>query len=231
MKLLIVERTASAANAVGCGLMAEGIEVDVVHGPVDAEDRVASSDYDAILVDVASIGGEGFELCRRWRESGVTAPILFLAAADDVAARVRGLESGGDDYLVRPVACAEVSARIRALLRRPRVLGAPQELEVGDLRIDVARRRVRRGARTIALSTREYELLEYLARHAGNVVSRSALWKHVWKGGADPDSNVVDVYVRYLRNKLRRDPDLIRTVRGGGYVLEAPEATLASATG
>lgn len=230
MKLLIVADRAST-EMLRRALEAEGVAPTLATSGASAEESVATVDYDAIVVDVALPGTNGFGLCQRWREEGITAPILFVADRDDIGDRVRGLESGGDDYLVKPFACAELLARIRALLRRPRVLGGPPELRIGDLRIDAVRRRVRRGARTIALSTREYELLEHLARHAGHVVSRSALWRQVWKGGAEPDSNVVDVYVRYLRNKLGRDPDLIRTVRGGGYLLEATDALQTSATG
>lgn len=231
MKLLIVEDETPTTDFLRRGLGEEGFAVDVANDAATAEEQIATYDYDAILLDVMLPGTDGFTLCKRWRENGLTAPILFLTARDDVADRVRGLESGGDDYLVKPFAFAELLARVKALLRRPRSLVGSPELRVGDLRIDTARRRVRRGERTIALSTREYQLLEYLARHAGRVVSRTALWEHVWESGAEPDSNVVDVYVRYLRNKLGREPDLIRTVRGGGYVLEAIDSTNAAATG
>lgn len=231
MKLLIVEDETPTTDFLRRGLSEEGFAVDVAGDAAAAEEQIAAYDYDAILLDVMLPGADGFTLCKRWREDGLTAPILFLTARDDVADRVRGLESGGDDYLVKPFAFAELLARVKALLRRPRSLVGAPEIRVGDLRIDTARRRVRRGERTIALSTREYQLLEYLARNTGRVVSRTALWEHVWESGAEPDSNVVDVYVRYLRNKLGRDPDLIRTVRGGGYVLEAVDATNASATG
>ena len=181
---------------------------------------MAACDYDAILLDVMLPGADGFALCQRWRAEGVTTPILFLTARDDVADRIRGLDHGGDDYLVKPFAFAELLARVRALLRRPRAMTETPELRVGELVIDTSRRRVSRGGKSVGLTTREYQLLEHLARNAGKVVSRTALWEHVWESGAEPDSNVLDVYIRYLRNKLGRKPDLIRTVRGGGYILE-----------
>lgn len=229
MKLLVVEDEVPTLEFLRRGLGEEGFAVDVARDAPTADDCVDANDYDAILLDVMLPGADGLTLCKRWRENGVTAPILFLTARDDVADRVRGLESGGDDYLAKPFAFAELLARVKALLRRPRNLVGSPEIRVGDLRIDTARRRVLRGERRIDLSAREYQLLLYLAQHAGRIVSRTALWEHVWESGTEPDSNVVDVYIRYLRNKLGRDPDLIRTVRGGGYVLE-PEAA-ARATG
>jgi len=229
VKILVVEDEAPTSEFLRRGLNEEGFAVDVARDAASADDCIQTYDYDAILLDVMLPGADGFALCKRRREDGLTSPILFLTARDDVADRVRGLESGGDDYLAKPFAFAELLARVRALLRRPRTLVGSPELCVGDLRIDTARRRVLRGERRIDLSAREYQLLLYLAHHVGRIVSRTALWEHVWESGAEPDSNVVDVYIRYLRNKLGRDPDLIRTVRGGGYVLE-PEAT-ARATG
>jgi len=199
--------------------------VDVAHDAASASEAVAVHDYDVILLDVMLPGADGMSLCQRWREDGLTAAVLFLTARDDVADRVRGLEKGGDDYLVKPFAFAELLARVRALLRRPRTMTGPAELRIGDLVIDLERRRVSRRGKVVPLTAREYQLLECLARHPGKVMTRTALWEHVWESGAEPDSNVVDVYVRYLRNKLGRDPDLIRTVRGGGYILEAAGET------
>jgi len=221
VKLLVVEDEAPTAAFLRRGLTEEGFAVDVATDAASADDCVAASDYDAILLDVMLPGADGFTLCKRWRDDGVVTPILFLTARDDVADRVRGLDRGGDDYLVKPFAFAQLLARVRALLRRPRALTGAPELRIGDLVLDTARRRATRGDRAIELTTREYQLLEHLVRNAGKVVSRTALWEHVWESGAEPDSNVVDVYVRYLRNKLGREPDLIRTVRGGGYRIEA----------
>ena len=225
MKILVVEDEAPTVAFLRRGLTEEGFAVDVASDAASANEQVAANDYDAILLDVMLPGADGFTLCKRWRQNGVTTPILFLTARDDVADRVQGLDRGGDDYLVKPFAFAELLARVRALLRRPRALTGTPELRAGDVVIDTSRRKVSRGGRPIALTTREYQLLEHLVRNAGKVVSRTALWNHVWESGAEPDSNVVDVYIRYLRNKLGRTPDLIRTVRGGGYVLEAGPST------
>ena len=225
MKILVVEDEAPTAAFLRRGLSEEGFAVDVAHDAASASEAVAVHDYDVILLDVMLPGADGMELCQRWRKEGVTAPVLFLTARDDVADRVRGLEHGGDDYLVKPFAFAELLARVRALLRRPRTMTGPAELRIGDLVIDLERRRVSRRGKVVPLTAREYQLLECLARHAGKVMTRTALWERVWESDTEPDSNVVDVYVRYLRNKLGRDPDLIRTVRGGGYILEAAAET------
>ena len=222
MKLLVVEDEAPSAAALKRGLGEEGFAVDVVTNASAADEAVAVYEYDSIILDVRLPGGDGFSLCRRWRERGLTTPILFLTACDDIADRVRGLDLGADDYLVKPFAFAELLARVRALVRRGPAAQPSPELRVGDLVIDTARRRVTRGARIVPLTAREYQILEFLARNVGRVVTRTVLWEHVWESDAVPDSNVVDVYVRYLRNKLGREPDLIRTVRGGGYVLEEP---------
>lgn len=221
MKILVVEDEAPTAAFLKGGLSEEGFAVDVARDAAGADEAVRVYDYDLILLDVMLPGSDGFALCRRWREDGVTVPILFLTARDDVGDRVTGLDAGGDDYLVKPFAFAELLARVRALLRRPHPSRLAPELRVGDLVIDTSRRRVTRAGVPITLTTREYQVLEFLARNAGKIVTRAVLWEHVWESGAEPDSNVVDVYVRYLRNKLGRSPDLIRTVRGGGYVLEA----------
>lgn len=231
MKILVVEDEAPTAAALKRGLGEEGFAVDVAADAPAADEVVKVYEYDAIVLDVRLPGGDGFGLCRRWREAGLTTPILFLTACDDVADRVRGLDLGADDYLVKPFAFAELLARVRALVRRGPAAQPSPELRVGDLVVDTARRRVMRGERIVPLTAREYQILEFLARNAGRVVTRTALWEHVWESDAVPDSNVVDVYVRYLRNKLRREPDLIRTVRGGGYVLEAPDPTADGSAG
>ena len=223
MKVLVVEDEAPTAAALKRGLGEEGFAVDVAADAPAADEAARVYDYDAIILDVRLPRGDGFTLCRQWREAGLTTPILFLTACDDIADRVRGLDLGADDYLVKPFAFEELLARVRALVRRGPSPHPSPELRVGDLVIDTARRRVARGGRIVPLTAREYQILEFLARNAGRVVTRTVLWEHVWESDAVPDSNVVDVYVRYLRNKLRREPDLIRTVRGGGYVLEAPE--------
>ncbi len=230
MKLLIVEDEVPAAAFLRRGFSEEGFAVDVAGDAAAADEAVAVNEYDAIVLDAMLPGGDGFTLCRRWREQGFTTPIMFLTARDEIGDRVRGLNLGGDDYLVKPFAFAELLARVRALLRRRRP-SAAAELRVADVVIDTVRRRVTRGGRPVALTQREYQLLEYLARHAGQTVTRTALWEHVWESNSVPDSNVVDVYVRHLRDKLGRDPEVIETVRGVGYALCAGVAGSGGACG
>ena len=224
MKLLIVEDEAPAAAYLRRGFSEEGFAVDVAPDAESADEAVSVNEYDAIVLDVMLPGGDGFTLCRRWREQGLTTPILFLTARDEIADRVQGLNLGADDYVLKPFSFAELLARVRALLRRGRTPPAPPELRVADVVIDTARRRVTRGDRPVPLTQREYQLLEYLARHPGQTVTRTALWEHVWESGSVPDSNVVDVYVRHLRDKLGREPEIIETVRGVGYALGGAEA-------
>lgn len=220
MRLLVVEDEAATVSFLRRGLAEEGYTVDVARDADSADAAMAAQAYDLVLLDVMLPGADGFSLCKRWREAGYAMPILFLTARDEVRDRVRGLNLGGDDYLPKPFAFAELLARVQSLLRRGAAVARPT-LRVGDLVVDAARRQARRGGVEIPLTAREYRLLEYLAQHAGRVVSRTDLWEHVWESHSEPESNVVDVYVRYLRNKLGRSPDLIKTVRGGGYVLEA----------
>ena len=223
MKLLVVEDEVPAAAFLRRGFSEEGFAVDVAADAESADEAVAVNEYDAIVLDVMLPGGDGFSLCRSWREQGLTTPILFLTARDEIADRVQGLTLGADDYLVKPFAFAELLARVRALLRRGRTPPAAAELRVADVVIDTVRRRVTRAGRPVPLTQREYQLLEYLARHAGQSVTRTALWEHVWESGSGPDSNVVDVYVRHLRDKLGRAPEIIETVRGVGYALAGGE--------
>ena len=222
MKLLIVEDEAPTAAYLRRGLGEEGFAVTLADSIAAAEDAIVGASYDAILLDVMLPGGSGFDLCRSWRESGVTTPILFLTARDDISDRVKGLNLGGDDYLIKPFAFDELLARVRALVRRGSAAGPQSRLRVADLELDMERRRVTRNNEIIPLTAREYRLLEYLAVHAGKIVTRADIWENVWGADAEPDSNVVDVYVRYLRNKLGRSPDIIETVRGAGYTLPAP---------
>jgi DNA-binding response OmpR family regulator len=222
VKILLVEDETPTATFLRRGLAEEGFAVDVAGDAGAANQAVAVNEYDAIILDVLLPGGDGFSLCQRWRSRGLAAPIIFLTARDEVADRVRGLHQGADDYLVKPFAFEELLARLRALFRRPAVYPT-EELRVGDLVIDTGRRAVTRAGRAIVLTMREYQIVELLARNAGRIVSRTTIWEHVWETDAVPDSNIIEVYVRYLRNKLGREPDLICTVRGGGYVLEAPK--------
>lgn len=222
MKILVVEDEVPTAGFLRRGLTEEGFAVDVASDARCADESVHAVDYDAILLDVMLPGGDGFSLCKRWREMGLTLPIIFLTARDEIRDRVQGLDFGADDYLIKPFAFDELLARLRAAMRKKSPGEAPV-IRVGDLTIDSGRRRVTRGTRVIPLTAREYALLEHLARHKGRVVSRMSLWNHVWESGREPDSNVIDVYVRYLRRKLGREPELIETVRGAGYRMPVTE--------
>lgn len=221
MKLLVVEDEGPTAAFLRRGLAEEGFAVDVAGDAAAAEAAVAATAYDAIVLDVSLPGGvDGFELCRRWRGAGVDVPILFLTARDDVADRVRGFSLGADDYLVKPFAFAEVVARVRALLRRGTTV-LPTVLRVGDLEVDPARFSVRRGGHPIALTAKEFAILEYLARHAGELVTRSQLLDECWDRNYDGLSNLVDVYVSRVRRKIDTGEGvpLLHTVRGAGFVL------------
>ena len=180
--------------------------------------RATATDYDLILLDVMLPGHDGFEVCRRLRDSEVWSPTLMLTALDDVEDRVHGLDSGADDYLSKPFSFDELLARMRALIRRGAV-PRPTLLKVGDLRLDPAARRVWRGDRELSLTAREFAMLEMFMRHPGEVLSRFELLEHVWDDSYENRSNVIEVYVGYLREKL--DRETIETVRGAGYRLRA----------
>jgi two-component system, OmpR family, response regulator len=220
MRVLVVEDDVKMAALVRRGLVEEGLAADVARSGDDALWMAAATEYDAIVLDVMLPGADGFEICRRLRESGRWAPVLMLTARDAVEDRVTGLDAGADDYLTKPFSFAELLARLRALARRPPV-ERPAVLEVGDLYLDPATRQVSRGATEIALSAKEFALLETFMRHAGEVLSRYQLLEHCWDYGYDNRSNVVDVYVRYLREKIDRPfgRSSLETVRGAGYRL------------
>jgi len=213
------------ASLIRRGLTEEGLAADVTPNGEDALWMAQSHEYDAIVLDVLLPGMNGFETCRRLRTSGVWAPVLMLTARDSVEDRVAGLDTGADDYLVKPFAFAELLARLRALARRGDA-ERPSVLEVGDLSLDPATRRVRRGMREIRLSAKEFALLETFMRRPGEVLSRLHLLEHAWDFAYENRSNVVDVYVRHLRRKIdepfgRRS---LETVRGSGYRLRADGA-------
>jgi two-component system, OmpR family, response regulator len=220
MRVLVVEDDVKMAALVRRGLVEEGLAADVARSGDDALWMAAATEYDAIVLDVMLPGADGFEVCRRLREAGRWAPVLMLTARDTVEDRVTGLDAGADDYLTKPFSFAELLARLRALARRPAV-ERPAVLEVGDLHLDPATRQVSRGATEIALSTKEFALLETFMRRAGEVLSRYQLLEHCWDYGYDNRSNVVDVYVRYLREKIDRPfgRSSLETVRGAGYRL------------
>jgi len=218
MRVLIVEDEAKMARLIKRGLIREGMAVDVVSEGEDALWRAEATEYDAIVLDVMLPGIDGFEVCGRLRDAGVWSPILMLTARDGVRDRVAGLDRGADDYLVKPFSYAELLARLRALARRGHA-ERPTELRVGELRLDPSTRRVWRGDAEIELSPKEFAVLETFMRNPGAVLSRFQLLEHAWDYEYENRSNVVDAYVRLLRQKIDRPFGLesIETVRGVGY--------------
>jgi two-component system OmpR family response regulator len=221
MRVLVVEDSVKTASLIKRGLEEEGYAVDVAVSGSEALSMSTSYPTDAIVLDVMLPDEDGFEVCRKIREAGTWSPILMLTALDGVHDRVRGLDVGADDYLTKPFAFTELTARLRALLRRGPEQ-RPAILEVGDLTLDPSTRVVRRGGTPIDLTAKEFALLEFFLRHPGEVLTRMRLIEHVWDFAYDGSSNVVDVYVKYLREKIDRPfgVDSIRTVRGAGYRLD-----------
>src|SRR5256714_5369193 len=203
MRVLIVEDEVKMASLIRRGLREEGLSADVAIKGEDALGMAAATDYDAIVLDVMLPGIDGFETCRRLRADGVWAPVLLLTARDAVEDRIAGLDGGADDYLTKPFSFGELLARLRALSRRGGV-ARPTVLQVGDLRLDPATRKVWRGETEIALSQREFSLLEAFMRRPGEALSRLDLLEHAWDYAYENRSNVVDVYIRYLREKVDR---------------------------
>jgi two-component system OmpR family response regulator len=222
MRALVVEDEAKMADLVRRGLVEEGYAADVARTGEEALWMARAAPYDAIVLDLMLPGRDGLEVCRELRAAGVWSPILMLTARDGVGDRVAGLDAGADDYLVKPFSFAELLARLRALTRRP-LAERPSVLEVGSLRLDPARRQAWRGDDALTLSTKELALLETFMRHPGDVLSRLDLLEHAWDIAYENRSNVVDVYVRYLREKIDRPYGLrsIETVRRAGYRLRA----------
>jgi two-component system, OmpR family, response regulator len=220
MRALVVEDDVKLAALLRRGLQEEGHVADVAGTGDDALWMAGATEYDVIVLDVRLAGIDGFEVCRRLRRRGVWSPVLMLTARDAVEDRVEGLDAGADDYLTKPFSFAELLARLRALGRRGPV-ERPPVLEVGSLRLDPATRQVWRGDQEIALSTKEFALLETFMRRPGQVLSRYDLLEHAWDYGYENRSNVVEVYVRYLREKIDRPfgEQSLETVRGAGYRL------------
>jgi two-component system, OmpR family, response regulator len=218
VRVLVVEDETKLAALLRQALRREGMGVDVASTGEEAVMRATATDYDLILLDVMLPGQNGFEVCRRLRESEVWSPTLMLTALDEIDDRVRGLDSGADDYLAKPFSFQELLARMRALIRR----GAPPRptvLTVGDLRLDPAARLVWYRDQELLLTPREFSMLELFMRHPGEVLTRFQVLEHVWDGSYENRSNVIEVYVGYLREKL--DRQAIETVRGVGYRLRA----------
>ena len=226
MRILVVEDEKKVANALLEGLKGERYDVVVEHTGEGAFFRITTEPFDAVLLDLTLPGRDGLEILGAMRERGVKTPVLVLTARDTLEDRVIGLDAGADDYLIKPFAFAELLARIRALVRRGRVAETPR-LAVGDLEMHLITREVTRGGRPVELTVREFELLAYLLRHQGQVVSREGLARDVWKETArsTPLDNVIDVHVARLRRKVDADPGLrlIHTVRGMGFMLREGE--------
>jgi two-component system copper resistance phosphate regulon response regulator CusR len=220
MRILLVEDEPRVAAFIARGLRERSYAVDLVGDGEAALYQAAINDYDLIILDVMLPRRDGFSVCREWREGGLRIPILMLTARDDIDDRVRGLDSGADDYLVKPFAFKELLARLRALLRRQGGL-RPTQLQIANLRLDTAAHTAERAGRRISLTAREYALLEYFILHAGRLLGREEIAEHVWDENYDPASNVIDVYIRRLRRKVDEGftPPLIHTRRGEGYML------------
>ena len=220
MKILLVEDDVDAAGVLARGMREHAYAVDIAADGAHALEMVAASDYDAIVLDLLLPRVNGLTVCRTIRADGNTTPILMLTARGEPDQRVQGLDAGADDYLPKPYHFPELLARVRALLRRGPAL-VPANLQVDDLTIDTRAQQVRRGGRSIALTTKEYALLEYLARRQGEVVGRADIAEHVWDDSFDPLSNLIEVYIQRLRRKLDDGESirLIHTRRGAGYCL------------
>jgi two-component system OmpR family response regulator len=216
MRLLLVEDDTKLVRALTVGLEREGYVVDAAESGDLAMELARATDYEGVVLDLMLPGIDGFTVCRELRSEGRWMPVLMLTARTDVTDRIRGLDAGADDYLVKPFDFGELLARLRALLRRGPI-ERPPTMAIGDLRIDAGTRVVTRDGQEIELTAREYDVLEFLARRPGRVVSRSELLDEIWSD-YEGSPNIIDVYVGYLRKKLGRA--LIRTVRGSGFVLE-----------
>jgi DNA-binding response OmpR family regulator len=220
MRLLLVEDDEGIINFLGKGLREAKYALDVSTDGDDALYKTSFTQYDAIILDIMIPGQDGLEVCRELRRLGSRVPVIMLTARDEVHDRVRGLDAGADDYLTKPFQVSELLARLRALMRRGPALKSTV-IEVGDLRVDTSAQTVNRAGRQLTLTAREYALIEYLSRNAGRVVSRSELTEHVWDERYDSFSNVIDVHINHLRQKIDRESEhpLIHTRRGAGYVL------------
>ena len=225
MRMLVVEDEAPIADFLVRGLKEQGYAVDLATDGLEALELLATMTPDVVVLDIMLPGIDGLEVCRRLRQSGSTTPVLMLTARDAVEDRVRGLDTGADDYLVKPFAVSELMARVRALTRRGAVI-TDTVLRVGDLELDTGTREARRGGRHIELTTKEYALLEYMMRNPGRVLTRTMITERIWSYDSFNVANVIDVYIGHLRRKIDDgEPDrLIHTVRGAGYKIAAPEA-------
>jgi len=222
MRVLVIEDDKKIAAFVEKGLKEAGFAVDVAHDGLDGLHLGLSETYHAAIVDIMLPGVDGLTLIEKLREKKINTPIIILSARHTVDDRIQGLQKGGDDYLVKPFLFSELLARIQALIRRSSRVADPSTLEVGELKIDLLSREVHRQNDSISLQAREFALLEYLMRNSGKIVSKTAILENVYDYSFDPQTNVVDVLVCRLRNKVDKDYDskMIHTVRGMGYVLK-----------
>jgi len=222
MRLLIVEDDKKIAEFIVTGLREASFAVDHAEDGEAGLDMALTEPYDAMVIDIMLPELDGLSLIKHIRSKGITTPVIILSAKRTVEDRVRGLETGSDDYLIKPFSFSELLARINALIRRNSHISEPTRLQVEDLLLDLITRDVRRGDRVIELQPKEFALLEYLMRNTGRVVSKTMILEHVWDYNFDPQTNVVDVMIWRLRNKIDRDSDikLIQTIRGVGYVLK-----------
>jgi DNA-binding response OmpR family regulator len=223
MRILVVDDDRRLCGIIKRGLLEESYAVDVAHDGDDGQDLAEVNSYDLIILDVMMPKKDGVEVCKELRLRKVNTPILMLTAKDAVEDRVRGLDAGADDYLIKPFAFSELLARIRALLRREGPSRSPW-LQVGDLVLNTLTREVRRGQRIIELTNKEYIILEYFMRHPNRVITRAMLEEHAWDSEFDSFSNLIDVYIRRLRRKIDKgaEESPIQTIRGAGYRLKAP---------
>ncbi|MCD8098491.1 MAG: response regulator transcription factor [Lachnospiraceae bacterium] len=221
MRILLAEDERDLNRIISKKLSSDGYSVDSCHDGREAIGMLTCADYDAVILDIMMPGADGFAVLAALRNAGKTTPVLFLTARDSVADRVKGLDSGANDYLVKPFSFEELSARIRAMIRTSHG-SAKSKLVVGDLVMDCAAKRVMRGGREITLSAREYALLEYLMHNPGITLSREQIEDHIWNYDYEGGTNVVDVYISYLRRKIDsgQERKLIHTARGRGYVLK-----------
>jgi DNA-binding response OmpR family regulator len=225
VRVLLVEDHKPLVRALRQGLEEEGLAVDVALDGEEADYKARSSEYDAIVLDIMLPKKDGLTLLKEWRQAGLKAHVLMLTARGTLDDKVKGLDTGADDYLTKPFELEELLARLRALLRRGHDVKDPV-IRVHDLEIDTATRTVKRGGQAIHLTPREYALLQFLAFHRGRVVSRTMIWEHLYDEHDENTSNVVDVYIRYLRNKIDKgfEPQLILTRWGEGYLLRGEDA-------
>jgi len=223
MRVLVIEDEQKMADLIKRGLEEEGMEIETAYDGDVGLEAGKSGNHDLIILDLGLPGRNGLDIAREWREAGIKTPILILTAHDSTEAKVKGLDTGADDYITKPFAFAELLARIRALQRRTATEDTTK-LQLGDLTLNLINRRVARASNEVQLTNKEFALLEFFMRHPDEILSREVLSEKVWEETFDTLTNVIDVYINYLRNKIDRhyEPKLIHTVRGVGYMLKTP---------